>query len=76
MRTRVGLWIDHKKAARTWTRASVEDATKDHEAEGIPPGEIAERHFTLHTAEQVQQPVLPEEPTTGGNGLVLGVSFD
>ncbi|HSB17407.1 MAG TPA: hypothetical protein VLE22_23355 [Bryobacteraceae bacterium] len=36
--------------------ASVEDALKAQETAGIPAEQIAERHFTLHSAEQVQQP--------------------
>jgi len=44
-------------------RASVEDLTKAQPAEQIPAADIAERHFTLHTAEQIQQPAVPEQPT-------------
>ena len=45
-------------------RSSVIDATKECENKAIAPGNIAERHFTLHTAEQIQQPVMPKQPTT------------
>lgn len=40
--------------------ASVEDAVASKEPAGIPPQEIAERHFTLHTADQVQMPKAPD----------------
>ena len=40
------------------------DATKECENKAIAPGNIAERHFTLHTAEQTQQPLKPQADTT------------
>jgi hypothetical protein len=42
-------------------RALVEDVTNAQAPEGISPGDIAERSFTLFTPGQIQMPKLLEE---------------